>query len=110
MLRGDPDTPVRIKYARDDFGVPARTKAALSIEGTVRTAILDRRLVRLSDVKLATLLGDPGDFCRILNSTVVVVVVVVAAIFSTFAQPSPTCSNYRPIASHAQRTVSGTLT
>lgn len=56
LLRGEPDTEVRVKYERSEFN-PVRGAAAST---TTSEAVLRRQLVRMSDVKLATLLGNSG--------------------------------------------------
>ncbi|KAJ1440508.1 hypothetical protein B484DRAFT_415530 [Ochromonadaceae sp. CCMP2298] len=52
LLRGEPNTDVDIEFARSDY--PGTTRVA-------KMSTLHRQLVRISDVKLATLLGDPQD-------------------------------------------------
>ena len=48
LLRGEPDTEVKITYERDGLS-------------GVQTATLRRQAIRLSDVRLATFLGNPAD-------------------------------------------------
>jgi carboxyl-terminal processing protease len=56
LLRGDPDTDVRIRFERDDSDGPKE-----------REVVLRRRLVRMSDVRLATYLGSRSDGLGYIN-------------------------------------------
>jgi hypothetical protein len=47
-LRGDPDSDVLVRFERDGYGSP---------RPLLKEAVLARRLVRISDVRLATFLG-----------------------------------------------------
>jgi C-terminal processing protease CtpA/Prc len=47
-LRGDPDSDVLVRFERDGYGSP---------RPLLKEAVLTRRLVRISDVRLATFLG-----------------------------------------------------
>ena len=60
MLRGLPDTQVRIEFLRDGAAAPQPQEVTLR-----------RQMVRLQDVRLATLLEAPydsvGEFVRVLT-------------------------------------------
>lgn len=56
LLRGEPETDVVIRFERDDF--PGRS---------TREAVLHRKMVRMSDVRLATFIGDPADGVGYIN-------------------------------------------
>lgn len=58
LLRGDPGTDVVVRYERDVFGRDAPV---------VREAVLNRELVRVSDVRLATLLGEREEGVGYIN-------------------------------------------
>ena len=51
LLRGDPDTEVTVRYERDGFGESPK----------IMESTLKRQTIRLSDVRLASFLGDPED-------------------------------------------------
>lgn len=53
LLRGEPNTEVEVTYTRPSLKAPVTDKT--------REALLTRRLVRLHDVKLASLVGDRED-------------------------------------------------
>lgn len=74
LLRGGPDTEVTVTYARDEYMDPkllALTKKASSGQeektAVIRETILRRQLVKLSDIRLATLLGKPEDGIGYIN-------------------------------------------
>jgi C-terminal peptidase prc len=56
LLRGEPDTDVSVTYERDD---PQNLG--------IRETTLKRKAIRLSDVRLATFLGDPADGIGYIN-------------------------------------------
>lgn len=58
LLRGDPGTDVVVRYERDVFGREAPV---------AKEALLNRELVRVSDVRLATLLGDKEEGVGYIN-------------------------------------------
>mmetsp|Transcript_6791 Transcript_6791/g.11415 ORF Transcript_6791/g.11415 Transcript_6791/m.11415 type:complete len:923 (-) Transcript_6791:31-2799(-) len=79
LLRGDPDTDVVIQFQRNDFKAPDATSSSTYSPTTtpssptsspttgVRQTTLRRQQVRMSDIKLATLLGSPEDAIGYIN-------------------------------------------
>jgi len=85
LLRGEPDTDVIIKYERTEY-VDPKIKAVLlsdlqlsssspssssgdnvDVNKVIRTTTIKRRSVRMSDIRLATLLGKPGEGLGYIN-------------------------------------------
>jgi carboxyl-terminal processing protease len=60
LLRGDPDTNVNIRFERQVFA-KNRADVSASPKFTASEVSLKRSLVRVSDVRLASLIGDPQE-------------------------------------------------
>lgn len=84
LLRGDPDTNVVVKYRRDDHSLSKPTLPGIAClyllilshklfvlaenkENNDFEVVVKRNLVRISDVRLATLLGDPNEGLGYIN-------------------------------------------
>jgi C-terminal peptidase prc len=67
LLRGDPDTVVNVMYERDILDETSPTAAVDRIKKVVSEVPLKRSLVRVSDVRLATMLGKVDEGIGYIN-------------------------------------------
>eukprot|EP01035_Chromulina_nebulosa_P017814 gene17814-23424_t len=67
LLRGDPYTYVKVKFERDEGLSPNTADSTTNPKTSILDATLKRNLVKISDVRLATFLGDPNDGIGYIN-------------------------------------------